>query len=94
MTRDEIVHIARLARLAIPEEELRGFAASFGQIVDYVGQLASLDTSGVEPAEYALDVHDALRADEPAPSLRPEEVMHNNPAGDAALFRVPKILEG
>ncbi len=91
--KDLILRVAELARLELDEAERDRFAKQFGDILGYVEQLSSLDTTDVEPAIYAVDVVNALRPDEPLEPLPREESMRNNPVDDDTYFRVPKVLD-
>ena len=63
------------------------------RLVDYIGQLQQLDTTGVEPLAHALDLHDVFRDDEPCVSLTVEEALANAPAKNAAYYRVPAVMD-
>ena len=88
-----IHHVARLARMELRPEEVDKFTHQLGEILDYVEKLAKVDTEGVEPATSAVDIQDVYRADESRDSFSIDKVMRNNPTGDPAVFRVPKILD-
>lgn len=94
LSRDEVVHVANLARLTFDEEELDRFASQLSSILDYVEQLGELDLEGVEPMAHVHDIVNALRADAVRPSLPREAVLANAPDADAGCFRVPKVIEG
>jgi aspartyl-tRNA(Asn)/glutamyl-tRNA(Gln) amidotransferase subunit C len=92
---DEVRRIARLARLRLSPEEERLFAGQLSAILEHVAELSKLDVSGVEPMTHALAAGEPppLRADEPRPSLPPEEALANAPARAGTAFRVPRIIE-
>jgi len=94
LTREEVRHIARLARLELaPEEEAR-LAQQLSAILDYVKQLEALDVSQVEPMTHALaEGAVPLREDEVAESLAPEVALGNAPARAGTCFKVPRIIE-
>jgi aspartyl-tRNA(Asn)/glutamyl-tRNA(Gln) amidotransferase subunit C len=89
ISRDEVVHVARLARLALTEDELDRFVDQLGAILEAVGKVSELDLSGVEPTLNPLDLANVWAEDEPRPSLPPEEALANAPAVEGGAFRVP-----
>ena len=89
ISRDEVVHVARLARLDLSEEELERFGGQLSAILDAVGKVAELDLSGVEPTAHPLDLLNVWAEDEPRPSLRVEEAFANAPDREGGFFRVP-----
>lgn len=93
VTRAQVEHVARLARLAIGEEEKATFARQLSSILTYVEALNALDTSGVEPTSHVIPVRNVFRDDEVRPSLSREEALANAPDQAGGCFRVPKIIE-
>jgi aspartyl-tRNA(Asn)/glutamyl-tRNA(Gln) amidotransferase subunit C len=89
ISRDEVVHVARLARLALTEEELDRFAGQLDAILEAVGKVAELDLAGVEPTLHPLALSNVLAEDEPTPSLSVEEALANAPDAEDGAFRVP-----
>jgi aspartyl-tRNA(Asn)/glutamyl-tRNA(Gln) amidotransferase subunit C len=89
ISKDEVVHVARLARLALTVEELDRFAVQLDAILEAVGKVAELDLSGVEPTLNPLALSNVWAEDEPRPSLPVEEALANAPAGEDGAFRVP-----
>ncbi len=89
----QVRHIAKLARLNLSEEEVRLFAGQLGDIVEYVKQLESVDTDGVEPMAHALPVTDVLRDDVPGGSFSPEQALANAPQREGNFFKVPAVLD-
>ena len=89
ISRDEVVHVARLARLDLSEEELERFGGQLSAILEAVGKVAELDLSGVEPTAHPLDLLNVWAEDEPRPSLRVEEALANAPDREGGFFRVP-----
>lgn len=92
--RDEVMHVANLARLTFSEEELDRFASQLSEILDYVEQLGELDMEGVEPMAHVHDIVNAFREDAVCPSLPREAVLANAPEAEGGCFRVPKVIEG
>jgi len=89
ISRDEVVHVARLARLALTEEELDRFAGQLDAILQAVGKVAELDLADVEPTLHPLALSNVLAEDEPRPSLSVEEALANAPDSEDGAFRVP-----
>jgi aspartyl-tRNA(Asn)/glutamyl-tRNA(Gln) amidotransferase subunit C len=93
LDREQVAKIARLARLELTPAELDAMTPQLDAIVEFVRRLDSVDTAGVEPLAHALDVFDALRDDEPRPSLPVEQALANAPARRGPNFAVPAALE-
>ena len=89
ISRDEVVHVARLARLALTEEELDRFAGQLDAILEAVGKVAELDLSNVEPTLHPLALSNVWAEDEPRPCLPVEEAVANAPEAEGGAFRVP-----
>ena len=89
ISRDEVVHVARLARLALTEEELDRFAGQLDAILEAVGKVSELDLSEVEPTLHPLALSNVWAEDEPAPSLTVEDALANAPDSEDDAFRVP-----
>jgi aspartyl-tRNA(Asn)/glutamyl-tRNA(Gln) amidotransferase subunit C len=92
LTRDEVAHVADLARLALTDEELDLFTGQLASILDHAADIASLDLSGVEPTAHAMAVTNVLRPDRPVPCTDREELLAAAPAVEDHRFRVPRIL--
>ena len=84
-----MVHVARLARLALTEEELDRFAGQLAAILEAVGKVSELDLSAVEATLHPLALSNMWAEDEPAPSLPVEDALANAPDREDDLFRVP-----
>jgi aspartyl-tRNA(Asn)/glutamyl-tRNA(Gln) amidotransferase subunit C len=89
ISRDEVVHVARLARLALTDEELDRFAGQLDAILEAVGKVAELDLSGVGPTLHPLALANVWAEDEPRPCLSVEEALANAPEAEDGAFRVP-----
>jgi aspartyl-tRNA(Asn)/glutamyl-tRNA(Gln) amidotransferase subunit C len=89
ITREQVVHVAELARLALTEEELERLGAQLGGVLDAVGKVAELDLEDVEPTSHPLELVNVWGADEPRPSLPLDEALANAPEREADAFRVP-----
>jgi aspartyl-tRNA(Asn)/glutamyl-tRNA(Gln) amidotransferase subunit C len=93
ISRSEVEHVARLARLALSDAELDVLTGEMDAILAYVDQLERLETDGITPTAHAVPMANAFRADEVQPSLTPEQALSNAPAPDPAGFRVPRVIE-
>lgn len=87
--RDEVLHVARLARLQLSEEEIEPMARELSAVLDHVEKIAELDLEGVAPTSHVVEVSGRLRADEPRPSLPREVVLSQAPAVSNDGFLVP-----
>ena len=94
LSTDDVKHVAKLARLALPPERLEKFAGQLESILGYVEKINAVDTSGVEPMAHALPVKNVLRDDVPQPGLPIEGVLQNAPETDERFFKVPKVIGG
>jgi aspartyl-tRNA(Asn)/glutamyl-tRNA(Gln) amidotransferase subunit C len=89
ITRDEVLHVARLARLALTDEEVERLGAQLSAILEAVGKVAELNLEGVEPTSHPLDLANVWAEDEPRPSLEADDVFANAPEREADFFKVP-----
>jgi aspartyl-tRNA(Asn)/glutamyl-tRNA(Gln) amidotransferase subunit C len=84
-----VLHVARLARLALTDEEIGRLTEELGAILDAVGVVAELDLADVPPTSHPLDLVNVWDEDEPRESLPLDDVFANAPDRDGDLFRVP-----
>jgi aspartyl-tRNA(Asn)/glutamyl-tRNA(Gln) amidotransferase subunit C len=91
ISRDDVLHVASLARLEIPEDEVERVRSELGAILEAVGKVSELDLAGVEPTSHPLDLVNQWREDEPRPSLPREEALANAPDPADGSFRVPAV---
>ena len=91
---DDVRKVARLARLALPEQRLAELTGQLESILHYIDKLKQIDTTGVEPVAHALPVKNVLRDDVPEPGLALEKVLQNAPETDGPFFKVPKVIGG
>jgi aspartyl-tRNA(Asn)/glutamyl-tRNA(Gln) amidotransferase subunit C len=87
--RDDVLHVARLAKLALTEEELDRLGRELNAILEAVGKVAELDLDDVEPTSHPLALANAWAEDEPRPCLPVEEALANAPERAGNFFRVP-----
>jgi aspartyl-tRNA(Asn)/glutamyl-tRNA(Gln) amidotransferase subunit C len=92
LTREEVAHVADLARLALTEEELELFTGQLAEVLDHAADVASLDLTGVAPTAHAMAVSNVLRPDEVRPGSDRDEVLEQAPSVEDHRFRVPRIL--
>jgi aspartyl-tRNA(Asn)/glutamyl-tRNA(Gln) amidotransferase subunit C len=92
ITRADVEHVAKLARLALTDDELDALTGELGAILDHAARVSAVDTSEVPPTAHPLPLVNVLRADEPRPSLDREEVLAAAPAVEDDRFRVPPVL--
>ena len=91
ISREDVLHVARLARLEIPEDEVERVQGQLSAILEAVGKVAELDLTDVPPTSHPLDVVNAWAEDEPRPSLSPEDALANAPDPAEGAFRVPAV---
>ena len=89
ITTEQVLHVAKLARLALTEEELERLGGQLGAILDAVSKVSELDLSGVPPTSHPLDLVNVLAEDVPRPSLPRDVALSNAPQTDDGAFRVP-----
>jgi aspartyl-tRNA(Asn)/glutamyl-tRNA(Gln) amidotransferase subunit C len=89
--REDVAHVARLARLELTEDELETFTVQLASVLDHASDIAALDLSGLEPMSHPLEIRNVLRPDEAQPSLERAAVLAAAPAVEDDRFRVPRI---
>ena len=89
----EVRRVAKLARLKLSDDEVRLFAEQLTDILDYIKQIESLDTTQTAPLAHALPITDVLREDEPRDGLTHEQALANAPETERGFFRVPAVLD-
>jgi aspartyl-tRNA(Asn)/glutamyl-tRNA(Gln) amidotransferase subunit C len=92
LTRDEVLHVANLARLSLVPEEIELFTRQLNDILAYVEKLQELDTAGVEPLAHVIPVFNVFREDVISPGLDRESALDNAPAREEGAFVVPRII--
>jgi aspartyl-tRNA(Asn)/glutamyl-tRNA(Gln) amidotransferase subunit C len=91
ITRDDVLHVARLARLELSDAEVEQMREQLSAILEAVGKVAELDLEGVEPTSHPLDLVNVLAEDEPRASLPREEALANAPDPEDGFFGVPAV---
>ena len=89
LAREEVVHVARLAKLALDEDELDRMAQELSAVLEHVDRIRELDLDGVEPTAHAVDLAGVMRADEPVPCLTHEQALAAAPEPVDGGFGVP-----
>ena len=92
ISKKDVEHVARLARLELTEEEKELYTEELNAVLGFMDTLNQLDTSEVPPTSHVLDIKNVFRDDVVEPSMEPEEVVANAPAAKDNQFRVPKIM--
>jgi aspartyl-tRNA(Asn)/glutamyl-tRNA(Gln) amidotransferase subunit C len=92
ITREDVAHVARLARLTLTPEELDTFTEQLGDILDHARALAALDLEGVEPTAHPIPLVNVMRDDVVGPLLDRDEVLAAAPDSEDGMFRVPPVL--
>jgi aspartyl-tRNA(Asn)/glutamyl-tRNA(Gln) amidotransferase subunit C len=92
ISRDEVAHLARLARLAVSEDEVDLFAGQLDVILGAVARVGEVAAADIPPTTHAVPMSNVLRRDEVVPSLPREAVLACAPAVEDEKFRVPRIL--
>jgi aspartyl-tRNA(Asn)/glutamyl-tRNA(Gln) amidotransferase subunit C len=89
LTREEVIHVARLARLELSDAEVDRMAGELSKVLDHIEKIRELDLDGVAPTSHVVDLVNALRADEPRPSLPRDVALASAPEPVAGGFGVP-----
>jgi aspartyl-tRNA(Asn)/glutamyl-tRNA(Gln) amidotransferase subunit C len=91
ISRDEVLHVARLARLALTDEEVERFQLQLNAILEAVSKVSELDLEGIPPTSHPLDLVNVFAEDEPTPSLSRDEALANAPDPEGGFFGVPPV---
>ncbi|QSO49692.1 Asp-tRNA(Asn)/Glu-tRNA(Gln) amidotransferase subunit GatC [Alicyclobacillus mengziensis] len=94
ITEEVVKHVAKLARLAVTEEEARKLAPQLSDIISYAEQLQEVDLTDVPPTSHTLELSNVFRTDIPSEGLTNEQALANAPDSDGQQVRVPAVLEG
>ncbi len=92
LTREEVLHVAKLARLTLKPEEVDLFTRQLNDILAYVEKLQEVDTTGVPPMAHAVPMVNVFREDEVSPGLSRDEALVNAPAPEEGSFAVPRVI--
>uniref|UniRef100_A0A7C3WHQ8 Aspartyl/glutamyl-tRNA(Asn/Gln) amidotransferase subunit C n=1 Tax=Desulfobacca acetoxidans TaxID=60893 RepID=A0A7C3WHQ8_9BACT len=92
LTREEVLHVAHLARLSLKPEEVEIFTRQLNDILAYMAKLQEVDTEGVPPLAHVISLANIFREDVVEPSLSPEESLTNAPESEQMAFVVPRVI--
>jgi len=92
LSREEVLHIARLARLGLDEAEIDKFSEQLSNLLEHFRVLQQVDTTGVPPTAQSIALQNVIRSDETQASLPPEQVLANAPQKEGDFFRVRPVL--
>jgi aspartyl-tRNA(Asn)/glutamyl-tRNA(Gln) amidotransferase subunit C len=87
--REQVLHVAKLARLRLSDEEVERMASELSGILEHVEHISELELDGVEPTSHVIALENVLRPDEPRPSWDRDEVLERAPDSAGGAFRVP-----
>ena len=93
ISREEVLHIARLARVALTEDEITRYSDQLSRLLDHFEVLQQVDTEGVPPTAQSIDLRGVMREDAVRPSLPADDVLANAPHREEDSFRVKPVLE-
>jgi aspartyl-tRNA(Asn)/glutamyl-tRNA(Gln) amidotransferase subunit C len=92
ISREQVEHVAKLARLELVEEEIATYTEQLNSILEYAAMLEGINTEDINPTAHAVPLHNVLREDEVRPSMDREKVLANAPDAENGFFKVPKIV--
>ncbi|HMK99488.1 MAG TPA: Asp-tRNA(Asn)/Glu-tRNA(Gln) amidotransferase subunit GatC [Acidimicrobiales bacterium] len=92
LSREDVVHVARLARIALSDDELDRYAEQLANVLEHAAAISALDTAGVAPTAHPLPLRNVMRPDEVVACLDRETVLSEAPEAEEGRFRVPPIL--
>jgi len=93
LSREEVLHIARLARVALTESEINRLSEQLSQLLENFEALQQVDTSGVPPTSQSITLQNVMKDDKPASSLPASEILANAPRKEGDFFRIHAVLE-
>ena len=93
VTRKDVEHVAKLARLGLSEEEKDLFTRQLSAILEYADNLKKLDTKDIPPTSHAIPMKNVLREDKVIPCQNTQDIMANAPEEEDGMFKVPRIIE-
>ena len=93
LSRDEVLHIARLARIGLSESEITRLSEQLSHLLEHFETLQQVDTTGVAPTAQPIDLQSVMRDDEVAPSFPSDDILANAPRREGDCFKVRAVLE-
>ncbi|MBC7958443.1 MAG: Asp-tRNA(Asn)/Glu-tRNA(Gln) amidotransferase subunit GatC [Vallitaleaceae bacterium] len=93
ITKEQVTHVANLARLNLTEEEKEVMTKDMASIISFVDQMNGLDISEIKPTDHIIPINNVFRDDVVKPSMNREELLRNAPEQENGCYSVPKIVE-
>jgi aspartyl-tRNA(Asn)/glutamyl-tRNA(Gln) amidotransferase subunit C len=93
ITREEVAHVARLARLEMSDTEMDQFTGQLNAILQYADKLNEIDTKDIRPTAHVLPLQNVFREDKTRPCLANDKALANAPEAEDGMFRVPRVIE-
>ena len=93
ISREEVEHIAKLAKLSLSDEEVDKYAKDLAGIAEFISELNEVDITGVSPTAHVVDKRNVFRKDERQESFPREQILKNAPSKEAGCISVPKVVE-
>ena len=93
VTKKDVEHVAKLARLGLTESEKDLFTGQLSSILEFADNLKKLDTSNIEPSAHAIPMKNVMREDKAIPCQNTADILANGPEVEANMFKVPRIME-
>jgi aspartyl-tRNA(Asn)/glutamyl-tRNA(Gln) amidotransferase subunit C len=93
ITREEVAHVAKLARLEMNEEEMEQYTGQLNAILEYAGKLNHIETGNISPTAHVLPLRNVFREDKVEPGLPRQNALANAPEEESGMFRVPRVIE-
>lgn len=93
ISKEEVKHIALLAKLNLTESQVEKYSNDLSNIVDYANELANIDITGVEPTNHILDISNVFKKDAEEKSFDREDILKNAPSKSGGCISVPKVVE-
>lgn len=93
ITKNEVLYVAKLARISMEESELEKFTSQLDSILDYMNKLNEIDTNDIKPTSHILNLNNVVRSDKVKKSLGTEEVVELAPEKEGDFIKVPKVIE-
>lgn len=93
ITKEQVSHVAELARLEIDEQDLDRFCRDLGEILEHAESLGRVDTTGIPPVSHAVELSNAFRRDLVSKHLDSKEALKNAPESEEGSFAVPRVIE-
>ena len=93
VSKEDVIHIAKLSRLEFADEEIEKYTEDLANIVEFANALSKIDVNGVKPTNHILEIKNVFREDVVSPSYDREEILKNAPTKAGGCVSVPKVME-